>query len=299
MRERVKSNIAAAAAVWSVLLPPCATALADATVVSETRMEGASALPTVGGAPTSGGSKVAKATVRYKGGAMRTETEDGAMIVTPERMIFIDEAARKWSATSASKASSAANPLLGMIDFKTEAAVRATGKMSTVLGRPAKQWLVDAVIRIKMPDLSGLMGGGASGGGGKPKAPAASTSVVRVRTEVWATEAVDVGGNVAFLGGAGGAPGSDFLKPMLEKMRAIRGLPLRVVMTQTLEGGFFGKMAGKPIRVRTEVVSIDERPLSADLFAPPKGYKQVPYVPDSFMNLPMGPRGSGSAPAKP
>ncbi|MFM7320726.1 MAG: hypothetical protein ACKO5K_04280 [Armatimonadota bacterium] len=281
MRHPVPGTVIVAMAVCLPL-----SAFADATVVSETRMEGAPSLPNSASAPSGLEKRAAKATVRYKAGAMRTESENGAVIVTPQRMIFIDDADRKWSATSPAKASSAANPLLGMVDFKTEATVRPTGKTSTILGKLAKQWLVDAVVRIKMPDLSGLMGGGS--GDAKPKPAAASTAVVRVRTEVWATEAVDVGGNVAFLGGAGGAPGANLLKPMLEKMRAIRGLPLRVSMVQTLEGGFFGKMAGKPIRVRTDVVSIDERPLAAEWFAPPKGYKQVPYVPDSFMNLPLG-----------
>jgi len=86
---------------------------------------------------------------------------------------------------------------------------------------------------------------------------------------------------------------------MVEKMRAIPGLPLRVVMTQTFQGAMLGRMASKPVKVRTDVVSIDESPLPETMFAPPKGYKQVPYMAPSFMNLPMGGGPGGFGPGAP
>jgi len=155
MRSIHRTTWAAAMVVtlWSVAWP----AGADATVVSETTMSG---IPGRSGNPEDSWSKPVRATVRYRGGAMRTDSPEGAVIATARRMIFIDDAARKWSATSPGKAAGGADALLKMVDMKTDATVRSTGKTTTLLGRPAKQWVVDAVIRMKIPDVSAMMGGG-------------------------------------------------------------------------------------------------------------------------------------------
>lgn len=278
-------------------------AVADVTVVSRTRIEGgepgkaASSGPGMGmgmGQPPLG-----EATVRYKGGAMRTETPEGALIATKELLIRIDDKKRIWSATPVGKVSSALDPMLSMVKIQTKTVVVPGGKTKTILGKPARNWVVLSTINIGLPQMGAMLGGG-------DDAKVPQGLAMKMRTEMWTTESVDVGGRVAMLGGGAAAPGAGLLKEMLEKMATIPGLPLVVSMSQSFSMPTEkGAKPPKPMTVVTEVVSLDEKPLPAEMFKPPKGYRQVTSesmtgAGGMFPGMPGGGRlpGGGAAPGK-
>lgn len=279
------------AAAALALVP--AAVRADATVVTQTQVEnlpGASGAKRAARTTTSVSAAVvsgsrrgsARITTYYRNGASRTETPDGATIVTPERVYLIDDAKKTYQAVSKAKMADTANPFLAMLQMKTDAKAIPGGKTQVILGKPARNWIVTATVRMTLPAMGAL--GGQDGATAKPQ-----TMTIRVRTEMWVTEAVDIGAGAAAMGMGDAAPGAGFMKPMVDKMKEIKGLPLRVTMTQTMEGAMMpAAMKSKPVTIRTEVVSIDEKPLPASLFLPPKGYRQVPYTPPMMPGMPGG-----------
>ncbi len=267
---------------------------ADATVVSVTKVSGAgNESPGAGKRPMQGTPPEGRSVVRYKAGTMRTETENGALLVNKDRTISIDDKKKVWSASPTGRTPDALAPMLSMVKMRTRTSVLPGKNPKTILGKKTKHWIVVAQIAIDVPGM-GAMAGDSGSTGTKPKALA-----MKIRTEMWTTEEIDVGTGAASLGMGRAVPGSGMLKEMLDKMATIPGLPLKVVMTQSFDGmpaGDDGKQ--RTLVVTTEVVSIDEKPLPADQFQPPKGYRQV--TSDSMgmtavplMGLPIGGRGSG------
>jgi len=246
-------------------------ALADATVVSVTKVSGIednNAGP--GGRSMTGTPPEGRSVVRYKDGTMRTETENGALLVNKDRVIVVDNQKKIWSATPAGRTPGALEPMLSMVKMRTRTAVLPGKSPKVILGKKTKHWIVVAQIAIEMPAMGAMLGGD-SKSAEKPK-----PLTMKFRTEMWTTEEVDVGTGTAALGMGRAVPGSAMLKEMLDKMATIPGLPLKVVMTQSFDGMPAGE-DGKPrsVVVTTDVVSLDEKPLPAEQFQPPKGFRQV------------------------
>lgn len=245
-------------------------AAADATVVSKSTVTG---IPRRPGAAAAGPSERELTTTSYyKNGMVRTEMGDATTITTRERVFLIDNAKKTFQAVSLKTLEEQANPMLSMLKVKSDIQVKPGGKTQTILGKPAKNYVLTMTMKFELPPA--LAGGAGAGGATTAKMPG-----LTMRMELWVTEAIQVGKAVNPVGGAGA-----FMKPLLDKMQSIKGLPLRSSMTQSVEGM---PMAGAgKMTARTEVISIDEKPLPDTLFAPPKGYKQQPYSPPGFGGLP-------------
>lgn len=265
-RFTVAAGLGLVAALW-----PSTPSGADATVVSVTKVTGieeSNAGP--GGRSMAGTPPQGRSVVRYKDGTMRTETENGALLVNKDRVIVIDNQKKVWSATPAGRTPGALEPMLSMVKMRTRTAVLPGKNPKVILGKQTKHWIVVAQIAIDVPAMGAMLGGD-SKNAEKPK-----PLTMKFRTEMWTTEEVNVGSGAAALGMGRAMPGSAMFKEMLDKMATIPGLPLRVVMTQSFDGMPAGD-DGKPrsVVVTTEVVRLDEALLPAEQFQPPKGFRQV------------------------
>lgn len=268
--------VRSAAAVLCLLA--ARVALADVTVVMKTTIDGMPRRP--GAAGPAPKSRELTSTDYYKGDMVRSEMGDVVMIAVGDRVFLIDDASKTYQVATRKALEEQANPMAAMLQVQGPATLKPGGKTATILGKPAKNWLLTLSMRLNVPPGMRVMAEGATAA--TPTKP----PVITMKMEVWTTEAVSVAKSRAPMSG-----GMGMLKPLTDKLQSIPGLTLRTTMTQTIEGmGMALKGMGKGgATVRAEAVSLSEKPLPDSLFAPPKGYKQRPFIPAGMPGMPGGP----------
>lgn len=249
-RGRVPSRIMAAGLHGSALLCLLAgsAARADLTVVSRVTL-------TMGGR----GVPAQELVTYFKGDRLRSETGSIATIFDTDagRVIRVDRSRKTYMVLSQKQASKAAGAL-GGLKFETSARVKPGGKTRIVAGRPARNYLTDASLQVRLP--------------GFPGEPPAT----RMQIEQWTTNTVPVPAAtrrvlaLASTGISGSLTAG--MKPLTEALSRVPGLPLstRVTMQSTRPG-----VPGGSVTSLTEVRSIRTGVLKDDLFRVPRGYRKV------------------------
>ena len=244
---------------------------ADLKLVQKTSMEGdlSKRVQGAGGPPTP-----PSVTMFYKGNKTRTEAGDRVTIFDGERILLLNPAKKTYQAIpkNAGADMASANPMMAMMDIKASVDVKATGKTQTIQGKQAKQYVMTMTMKLGMKQGAG---GGASGE--SPQIPPFTT-----RTELWTAEfpGVTLSPSMAKQNMPGGMASMPFVKDMTEKLKTIKGIPLLTTMNQ--------EIMGKKMNISVKTVSLSEAPLPNSLFAPPAGYKQVPYTAPAMPMMPGG-----------
>jgi hypothetical protein len=241
---------------------------ADVTLVQKTSVEG---LPESMRAQRA--SMDRPSTLYYKGDKLRTETgTDAVTILDGERLYLIDTKKKTYAATTAERMMAESNPMLSMVDVQTEVSVKPGGKTKTIAGKPAQNWRFTLTMKLAI-NATGM----AQAAPGQP--PPGQLPTIRIEGEQWSTTAAAVPPTarslraLSMLQSLVGPKGQAALRREFEK---IKGLPLELTLTQTVQG-VPTPANGKPIVTRMTTVSLSEKPLPESLFALPKGYKQVPF----------------------
>lgn len=256
----------------AALLLAAQTARADMKIVSEMTVQGQPGAQQ-GGQPQ-------RQTVRtyYKGDKVRTEIPGTVMIydAAADKLIQLDPARKTYTVNALQKMAAQMQPFMARMKFDATGSVRPGGATRTIAGLPARNYRVAMNLRMSMRAP-------AAGTGAPTGMPAGPLLTMKIEGEQWASEAVKVPVRVqrmmttALMRPMGAMmPG---MKSLLEKMAAVKGLPLSSRMTMTMTPG--QAMAGAAPRGNTmtavtEVRSVDRKAvLPAALFAIPAGYRKV------------------------
>ena len=238
---------------------------ADLKLVQKTTMEGdlSKKVQGAGGPP-----QTSSVTMFYKGNKTRTEAGDRVTIFDGERVLLLNPAKKTYQAIPKNAGADMANPMMAMMDIKASVDVKATGKTQTIQGKQAKQYVMTMTMKLGMKQ-------GAEGEA--PELPSFTT-----RTELWTAEfpGVALSPSMAKQNMPGGIASMPFVKDMTEKLKTIKGIPLLTTMNQ--------EIMGKKMNMILKTVSLSEAPLPDSLFAPPAGYKQVPYTAPAMPMMPGG-----------
>jgi hypothetical protein len=268
----------------AALLLAAQTARADMKIVSEMTVQGQPGAQR-GGQPQ-------RQTVRafYKGDKVRTEAAGTILIydAAADKLLQLDPARKTYTVNALQKMAAQMQPLMARMKFDVTGSVRPGGATRTIVGLPARNYRVAMNLRMSMP---------AAGAGAPQGMPAGPLLTMKLEGEQWASEAVKVPVRVqrmmttSLMRPMGAMmPG---MKPLLDKMAAVKGLPLssRMTMTMTM-GQAMGGAAPRnnTMTAVTEVRSIDRKTvLPAALFAIPAGYRKVepgPGMPGGMGGVP-------------
>ena len=162
--------------------------------------------------------------------------------------------------------------MLAMMDIKADVSVKPTGKSQTIQGKTAQQYVLTMAMKLGMKV--------ATEGASKEDMP--QIPPLTSKTELWTVEFPGItlgasGARQAMPAGMGNLP---FVKDLTDKLKSIKGIPLQTTMTQDV--------MGKKMNVTLKTLSLSEAPLPESLFAPPAGYKQVPYEAPPMPTMPGG-----------
>lgn len=251
------------------LLALSATAHADLKLVQQTTMEGelGKRLQKTENVP-----QVRTVTTYYKAGRMRTEVGEQVTIFDGERTLLLNPKKKTYQAIPKNAGAELANPMLAMMDIKADVSVRTTGKSQAIQGKVAQQYVLTMTMKLGMK----------SAAEGAPKADMPQIPPITSKTELWTVEfpGITLGAGAARQAMPGGMGNVPFVKDLSEKLKSIKGIPLQTTMTQ--------EVMGKKISVTVKAVSLSESPLPDSLFAPPVGYKQIPYEAPAMPMMPPG-----------
>lgn len=261
------------------------TARADLLVVSQVK----NAKAATGGAQSAAGANASAQTETvqsyYKGRKVRTEV--GSRIVLYDgdsgKTYQIDPAARTYTVVA-----SAGLPMgfLSMMSITTKATSGPTGATRAILGHTAREYSFKADVDIAM-NTAAFQAGGM---GGRPPTGAATPlqhmGTLHITGREWVINVPSLpnGGTGALQVGVNQAgamvPG---IKPLLDKLALIKGVPLSSEETIDVEmtpmGGLGGPAGARPSRLATmitnDAVSVRESALPESLFVIPAGYREV------------------------
>lgn len=269
--------VALGAAAMVAVVP----ARADVKVVSRTSVSGGQAAARPG----------EKSITYYKGDRVRTESGQQVTIYdcAADRLYTLNPASKTYHVSSMKNVVTQTNPMMAMVDMKSVVTLKPGGKTKIISGKTARNYVWKAVITMSIKKGANT--------GAPPGAPIPTLPTLILDGEQWTTEAVKLSArctrlNSAALMGGGGMPAG--LKPLVEKLASVKGLPLQSRMTQTMKPAKPNPGAGPPPRqmvIKSELVSLSEATLPASLFAVPAGYKQVPRPMGA---LRMGAGGAGA-----
>ena len=263
-------------------------AFADATVTSRFYTAGA-------GAPKSAAAGM-QSVAKYQNGWMRSEQGNTVMLAGPRTTMIIDTAKKQFYAMPVDVDPMEGSTEMDMVKkmIKPIGAPKVIRGTTTKLfvGRKAQPTTVEVALEMTIPREAMSMG--AAAGGSK------SAKRVRKSAETIAAQGMKMTMTLKFVvwtcndpdlvnlhkGLPGGLEGmmSQFITPEFKQTIAdIKGFPLRTEISQSIAGAnpeLAKQMQGMPkFTMINEVVKLDTKPLSAALFAAPKGYKQLPYEP--------------------
>jgi hypothetical protein len=214
----------------------------------------------------------------YKGNKLRTEAGGQVTLydAATDRITVLQPEKKTYYVTTAKKMSEGMAPFMSMMDISVSGDVKPGGQTKTLLGKPARNYKYTITIKMKAK-------------GGNKDIPNFGAVGMVMQGENWVTTAVSLPNPQAFqkasaaMSGQGMMPG---MEKVMEKMTKIPGLPLLTTMQMGMDMSQVklpkdakgGKKPQAPPRqtIRQEVVSLSEKPLDDALFAPPKGFRQVP-----------------------
>ncbi|MGC4047165.1 MAG: hypothetical protein QM758_25490 [Armatimonas sp.] len=239
---------------------------------------------------SAGNGRDLETTTYMKGIRVRTEAEGRITITDGTRTYLINTEKKTYSVIANKKLDSTANPMMEqfnqMIDMKMDVSVKPGGKTRTILGKPAKNYLYTMTMRMNFKPGSGPKN---ATGKGQMRLPTFQTI-----GETWTTEALPAPPASA----AAMTPGAAFrnlgmlgstAKSAAASFQKIKGFPLESTMTQKTVGGSMpgmeGKGGGRNLVIKMNVVSLKTDAVDAGLFAPQKGFKQVPYEPPTMPSM--------------
>ena len=235
-----------------------AAARADLMLVQQSTLGGelSKRLPKDGSAP-----KQPTVTTYYKGSRIRTETEQRVTIFDGQRMLMLNPEKKTYQVVPKDAAAKFTNPMMAMMDIKADIRVNPTGQTQTIQGKKTTQYVMTMNIKLSMKP----------GSQGAPKGDTPKLPTFTSKTEIWTAQFSGVTLPAAMANQAlpSGVRSMPFVKDITEKMKTVKGIPLLTTMTQDV--------MGKQMTVTTRTTSLSESPLPDSLFAPPPGYKQVPY----------------------
>ena len=252
-----------------VALALSAAAQADLKLVQKSTMEGdlGKRLQKAESAP-----QAPMVTTYYKGGRMRTEAGERVTIFDGERTLLLNPKKKTYQAIPKNAGAELANPMLAMMDIKADVSVKPTGKSQMIQGKMAQQYVLTMTMKLGMK--------AATEGASKEDMP--QIPPITSKTELWTVEfpGITLGAGAARQAMPAGMGNLPFVKDLTDKLKSIKGIPLQTTMTQDV--------MGKKMNVTVKTLSLSEAPLPESLFAPPAGYKQVPYEAPTMPTMPGG-----------
>ncbi len=224
--------------------------------------------------------------IRYvKGVQVRSEAGKSITITDGTRTWRINTEKKTYSVVANAKLEGGGNPALEqfnqMIDLSMSASVKPGGKTRTILGKPAQNYVYSIDMKMKFKPGSGPKGAT----GEKPM----TLPQMKTTGEIWTTMALpkpptgsagagSLFNNFRMLGAAGQSATVAFDK--------IKGFPLETTLHQVSTGGSLpGGGKGGKLDLKVVVTSLKTDPLPASLFAPPTGFKQIPYESPSLPKM--------------
>lgn len=210
---------------------------------------------TVTGAASKSGTK--EITTFYKGSLVRTEGPETVSIYDSktETLISYRKGENTYRQLKLDDGMRSIPGMLAKIKINSSADIKEMPDKATIAGKTAKKYVGTATIQIVPESLPQ----------GGPK--------TRIDIEQWMTEDVKIDNADSPLGQmVEGMKAYGGVEPVLQAMSKMKGLPLTSKVTVTVEGG---KQATGPIVTLTEVKSVEEGPLSDELFRVPEGFKLV------------------------
>lgn len=218
------------------------------------------------------GDRSTTTTTYYKGKKMRSETTDGQISIFDTalgKMYLINTKEKTYQEMD--MAAVANNPMIQMMDVKSNVVVKPGGKTKNILGKPAKNYLFTAKLTFSFKKE--MMDKLAAQNGGKAPAQLPQLPVVSIQGENWVTDAIKLPTgtmNPANIMQAM-SPG---MKSLVDKLSAIKGVPLESTQTVTTTGNpMLAKMG--PQVIKNVPRSLSEAPLPDSLFKVPAGYTKV------------------------
>jgi hypothetical protein len=161
------------------------------------------------------------------------------------------------------------NPMMKMMDVKTDVALKPGGKTKTIVGKPTKNYLYTA--SIKMSFNKEMMANMAKQNGGQVPQNLPQLPSFKITGEMWVTEKVNLppGSVAAAMTSLSAVPG---MKPLMEKFRAIKGVALETTQTVEILGG---QSSGQNQKTATVTEAISETALPDSLFTVPADFRKV------------------------
>lgn len=236
--------------------------------------------------------KGGESTTYIKGNRVRSDVggRDAKRITITDgtRTWLINNENKTYSVVANQKLQSATNPMMEqfnqMIDVSMSASVKPGGKTRTILGKSARNYLFSVEVKMKFKPGSGPKN---ARGDAAMRLPA-----MQAKGEIWTTDTLPTpprGGqdpaamfrNFEMLGPSGRAASAAFAK--------VKGFPLETILSQiTSKSSLPGEEKGGKTSVKMSVVSLKTDPIADSVFAPPKGFKQVPYEPPTLPDMSGG-----------
>jgi hypothetical protein len=212
-----------------------------------------------------------------KGTRFRSDAPKTITITDGTRTWLINTENKTYSVVANQKLQGATGSVMEqfnqMVDLSLMASVKPGGKTRTILGQPAQNYVYSIDMKMKFKPGSGPKG---ITGKEPMRLPQMKTT-----GEIWATTALpkppsssagagSLFSNFRMLGPAGERATAAFEK--------VKGFTLETTLTQISTGGNMpGGGKGGKMSLKVVVTSLKTDPLPDSLFAPPAGFKQIPY----------------------
>ena len=256
---------------------------ADVTVVQTTSVEGGMAAMAPGGA----GTMSTKITNRVKGMKSRTEMAVGPMAVVTivdvdkKEIIILRPDQKTATIVSMVKPATTTSPSTPPVSVSLDATIKPTGKSQVIDGIKCDEFVFTTAM-----DMAGF------GGAQAPPEAAAMLQglTMKMAGSLWVAK--EVPGAAEYIAYQKAAATSDMaaaaasaagismpgMEKMVKAMGSIDGLAYLTEMDMTVEGtGQIADMMKQmgPMKVTTKTTSVDQGPISDDLFKVPEGYTVV------------------------
>lgn len=224
-------------------------------------------------------------TMYYKGNKSRVEAGERVTIFDGQRTLLLNAKAKTYQVLPKDLATSAANPMMAMMDIKADVSVKPTGKTQTIQGKKASQYVMNMTMQLGMkPGAMKAMQAQAGSGADKGASPKEMPKIppITSKIELWTVEFAGITPSSSAMSRQGigaGMANMPFMKDMTEKMKSIKGIPLLTTTSQDV--------MGRHMETTMKTTALSEAPLPESLFAAPAGFKQVPYeAPSMMMGMP-------------
>lgn len=246
---------------------------ADLKLEQTTTVKGQEITP---GATQKASTSTTKTVMYYKGVKQRTESGNSVSIYdgTTDKIYLLDTKTKTYSVTSTADimTQGGANPMADMVDFDGKADVTDTGEEKLVAGKTAHHYRYTLTITLSVKKDG-------------PAAIAAMLPSFTLSGDQWTvvtadSEAVNKTRATGMLSQLPPGMGKG-LKPLMEKMSTIKGIPLESVQTMKITPNpsapeeMKAQFPTEPLVSDTKTLTVSETDLDDALFAVPADYKKI------------------------